>query len=195
MSLLPNVSEVTGLASVLAPGLIILGIRNRVIGGALPDYKDRLIAYALVSAAYFAGIAPLFHINWGLKLPTYLWGGLQYLLLPVALGIVAAYVYQYELAYRIARWAGLEFAHPVPAAWDFTFARMPAGTFVLVTVGDGSQVAGRMGKLSFASSSREERDLLLEEVWQAAEQGAWERLEPSRSILICSHDIRYVEIF
>lgn len=46
MGLLPNMTELAGIAAALAPGMIILGVRSRAIVGIAVDYKDRLLAYA-----------------------------------------------------------------------------------------------------------------------------------------------------
>jgi hypothetical protein len=96
---------------------------------------------------------------------------------------------------RLANIAGLGLAHPTAAAWDYAFGNIRTGTFVLITLNDGSEVAGLIGASSFASSSREERDLLLEQVWSIDAQGKWNQATPARSILLCGKDIRHVEIF
>ena len=159
MAELPTPIQVVDLVSLLAPGLIISAIRVRAVTVAVPDFKERLLSYGLISVGYFAAITPLFHVKSGAALAPWLWSFLQYFLIPCIIGIALAYAYQGELSYRIAGWAKLHLAHHLPAAWDYVFEKLPAGTFVLVTLDDGTQIAGRMNARSFAASSREERDL------------------------------------
>lgn len=187
--------KLKALASVLAPGLIILTIRASVQAGAKPDLKDRLLHYAALSSIYYAVAWPVFHWPGGVLLPPALWTLLQYVIAPTAIGVLLAYESNGQWLRRLALRLGLELVHPVPTAWDFAFSGMRRGTFVLVTLDNDSQIAGLLGSASFASSSREERDLLVERVWEIDGQGAWTESSPARSILLCGKDIRYVEIF
>lgn len=194
MADLPTATDIIQLVGVLTPGLIISSIRVRAITGTAPDIKDRLFAYGVISVGYLAAVTPLFHVPWGIGLAPWAWNLLQYFLLPVLFGIAAAYAYQWRLSYRIADFAGLHLAHHLPASWDYAFEGLPEGLFILVTLNDGSQVAGRWNRGSFASSSKEERDLLLAELWQVGEGSApWSQVRPARSILISGKDIRYIE--
>jgi len=194
MAELPAPAQITNLASLLAPGLIISTIRLRAITGSVPDFKDRIFSYGLISTAYFAAATPLFHVDRGVELPGWIWSFLQYFALPVLIGIAAAYVYQHRLSYRLAEKANLHLAHHLPASWDYAFEGLPESSFLLVTLQDGTQVAGRWAKGSFASSSPSERDLLIHEMWQVGSgDEAWTPLNPRRSILICNKDVRFVE--
>lgn len=195
MADLPTALEITSLASLLAPGLLISTIRDRAILGSTPDIKERLISYGIISVGYFAAISPLFDIKSGLSLPPWLWSFLQYFAIPVGLGIVLAYVHQWRWSYRIAARFGLRLAHHIPAAWDYLFESIPAGTFVLVRLTDGSEIPGRMGPDSFASSSKEERDLLIDELYEIGDDGTWNPVNPSRHILLCGNDIQHIEVY
>jgi hypothetical protein len=192
---LPEPSNIRELISLLAPGFILLWMRSRVFAGPTPSIQERLISYALASGGYFAAVSPLFFVSSGQPLPSWLWNLLHYFGVPLVIGVLIAHAEQWGWQYKVADWLGLKFSHHIPAAWDFTFSRVNASTFVLVTMGDGSQIAGLMSDASFASSSRDERDLLLEEVFVVTEKGPWKPAEPSRSILICGKDIRVIEIF
>ena len=195
MAELLNPKQITDLLTLLTPGLIIVTIRTRAISGTYPDYKDRLIAFGLVSVFYFAVVAPFFHVLGGVMVPNWLWKLLQYFIVPAVMGILLAYEYQHKILYRIADAVGLSLAHHLPAAWDYAFEALPAGTFILVTLADGTAIPGKMTRNSFASSSKEERDLLVEELWSISAEGNWTRVEPPRSILICGKDIKLVEIY
>ena len=194
MAGIPTVAEITSLASLLAPGLIISTIRARAMTGLIPDLKDRIITYGVISVGYFAAVTPLFHVDAGPELPRWLWSFLQYFFSPVLIGIAAAYAFQYKVSYRIASAARLHLVHHLPAAWDYAFQGLPDSTYLLVTLQDSTQIAGKWAAGSFASSNSEERDLLLSEMWQTGVGDEhWSPLTPPRAILICGKDIRHVE--
>ncbi|MES2443517.1 MAG: DUF6338 family protein [Pseudomonadota bacterium] len=195
MADLPTALEITSLVSLLAPGLIISTIRDRAITGSTPDIKERLISYGIISVGYFAAVSPLFHVSAGVTLPRWLWSFLQFFSIPVLVGIALAYIYQWKWSYRIADKFGLRLAHHIPAAWDYLFGSIPAGTFVLVKLKDGTEVPGRMGPNAFASSSKEERDLLIDELYEIDGAGTWLPVSPPRHILLCGNDIRHIEVY
>lgn len=195
MADLPTAMEITSLASLLAPGLIISTIRNRAITGSTPDIKERIVSYGVISVGYFAAVSPLFHVRDGVRLPVWFWMFLQYFGVPVCAGIVLAYLYQWRWSYRLAARFGLKLAHHIPAAWDYLFESIPAGTFILVKLTDGTEIPGRMGPDAFASSSKEERDLLIDELYEIDSQGAWNPVNPPRHILLCGKDIRHIEVY
>ena len=192
---IPSASELTSLASLLAPGFIILGIRARFKEGPIPELKDKVLSYAVASTAYYAAASPLFHANNGLLIPPWLWQLIQFFALPVLVGTIIVFVDQSEVFYKWSSKFGLKLTHHIPAAWDFAFSKIRKGTYVLVKLNDGTRYAGVMGRMSFASSASAERDLFIEEVWSVEKQGSWKVVEPRRSVLLCGKDIRWVEIF
>lgn len=194
MSDLPSASAIKDLVSLFAPGMIILWVRSRVQAGPKLDLQERIVAYAIASTAYFAAISPFFFIDSGCTIPAWLWSLLHYAAIPLALGWAVAAMSQRGWEYSVADRLGLKFAHDVPTAWDFTFHNLQPDVYLLVTLKDGSQIAGRWTKGSFASSSREERDLLLGELWDVSDAGTWTAISPSRSALLCGADIHYIEI-
>lgn len=191
MAELPSSSEIARLAAVLAPGIVILGIRSRFREGPPVELKDSLVAYAVTSAAYYAVAFPLFHADGGLILWAWLWRLLQFFALPVLIGFGVVAFDQRGWLYKIAKRLNLRLTHHIPAAWDYAFSSLRTGTYVLVKLTDGTQYAGKMGKQSFEA----ERDLYIEEVWSVPEQGSWTIVQPKRSVLLCGKDIRWVEVF
>ncbi len=191
---IPSAANIKEIVSLFAPGMLLLWTNSRIKAGPTPELQDRLIGYAVASTAYFAAVSPLFYVSNGLQLPNWLWTVLHYALVPILLGIGLAFASQREWEYKIARLLGLNFSHHIPAAWDYTFSQMPEASYILATLKDGSQVGGLFGTSSFASSSKDERDLLIEDVW-TVEQKEWKQADPSRSVLLCGADINYIEIF
>lgn len=101
---------------------------------------------------------------------------------------------QRELFYRVCSYYGIDVAHHVPTAWDWTFKAKRAPGYVSVTLKDGTRYHGTWTDKSFASSSDKERDLYLDQEWSVDEHGAWTELDPRRSVLICSKEVSAIEI-
>lgn len=188
-------SELKDLVAALAPGLIILGIRQRFVAGAAPSLQERAISYAAVSAVYYA----IFHPSISflqLRLDTGQWlaSAIEYVIMPTLIGAMYGFATSHDLATRFWDRVGIQPVHHVPTAWDYAFSRLQRGTYIIVTLTDGSHVAGLYGGGSFASSSREERDILIDDVWEVKD-GTWSRPAAPKSILLCGKDIRTVELF
>jgi hypothetical protein len=196
MSELGDAKDLPALLALLAPGFIILWFRTRVLEGATPDIKQQLFYFAVVSAAYYGLVAPLFNVAGGVPLQSWLWSLLFYFLVPATIGIAVGLMTQRDWEYVWAEKIGMHFAHRIPTAWDFRFGRLPEGTYLLVTLKDGTTVAGRMGRGSFSASAKDGRDVYISELWDAPDDGGeWTKLEPERGMLICGDDIRHVEFF
>lgn len=190
---LPKADELKSLVSLLAPGLIILWFRQRVTAGPAPKLEERALAYACVSSIYYAAAHPVLQY-WG---PKWHWNPtftifVEYLALPVAIGIAVAVTANRAWTSRLWGAIGLQPVHHIPTAWDYVFSDLDSGQFILVTLTDGSQIAGLFGSGSFASSNEGERDLLIASVWEIAKDG-WTEPTEKRSILLCGKDIKAVE--
>lgn len=192
---LPTPDQILTLLQILTPGILITAIRGRAVTGFAPDLKDRILEFAVISVIYSAIALPIFSFDGGPRIPESIWNLLYSVIVPVLVGVGAAYARAYKLTYKLADLIRLPIAHHLPTAWDYTFESIHAGTFVLVTMKDGTKIPGKMASNSFASSSETERDLLLEEVWEISGRGVWSPANPPRNILICDKDIKFVEIF
>jgi len=191
----PDAKHVSELLQLITPGIIITALRARAISGIAPDLKDKVLEFGIVSVIYGALAGPIFHDPHGQALSPTVWALLYSLAVPFLVGIILAYIVAYRVTYGAAELIRLPLAHHIPTAWDYTFSALPSGAFILVTLSDGTTIPGRMSKNSFASSSGDERDLLIEELWQIDGDKAWTKVEPARSVLICGKDIRLVEVY
>jgi Family of unknown function (DUF6338) len=195
VSSLPPINEIKELVALFAPGMIILWPMTRVRVGPLPEFRERVVAFAVASTAYFSAVSPLFYVDGGVRLPSWAWAILHYFAAPLLIGWAVAFVMQKGWDYRVAKLLKLEFFHHIPAAWDFKFSNVKENTYVLATLKDGSRVGGVMSGDSFASSSKEERDLLIGEVWEVDNENVWKRADPLRSALLVGNEIHYIEFF
>lgn len=85
--------------------------------------------------------------------------------------------------------------HPTAKPWDYVFAqRKPY--WVIVTLKDGKQFAGKYDAASFASSAPAPEQLYLEEAWVLNTDGGFERQRnETAGIIIMSSEIITVEFF
>ena len=85
--------------------------------------------------------------------------------------------------------------HPISRTWDYVFSkRLPY--WLVVTLKDGKQIAGRYDSLSFASSAPAPEHIYLEETWEINADGGFERPRAdSGGILILSTEIVTIEFF
>jgi hypothetical protein len=180
----------------LAPGLVILGIRQWFVAAPPPRLEDRAIAYASVSIVYYAVTQPLIAI---IKLTALIgpWptNALEYVVVPALIGFVVGIATIKDLPDRFWSLFNITLVHHAPTAWDYAFTRLRTPPFVLVTLADNSKVGGYYDKGSFAASLSGERDLLINELWMTPEDDHWTQVTPVRSILLCGRDIRFVEFF
>jgi Family of unknown function (DUF6338) len=189
---IPSAAELTSLASLLSPGVIILWVRGRFKDTIPPKIGDQLISFALISVAYSAAVYPLFHAESGLHLPEWLWRFLISFLVPLIIAILVIFFDRSEQFYKLTQKFGLRPAHHEPTAWDYAYRnRQPS--YVLVHLTDGTSVAGTWDDGAFASSTAGDRDLLVSRLWKVEKNGSWTVVEPARAMLICGGSIRMVE--
>jgi hypothetical protein len=112
---------------------------------------------------------------------------------PLFLGLIFGLANQQQLVEQGLAILGFRTLSGFPSAWDYKFGQINEPLWVLVTLKDGDQVAGRFGKNSFASSDLSERDLYLESVYQLSEDNPWQRVTETSGILIKAEEIRYIE--
>lgn len=84
---------------------------------------------------------------------------------------------------------------PIPTGWDWKFYQLEDGVYLIVTLNDGSQVAGYFGAQSLASDDSKERDIYIEKVYEIGRNGRWRLRERTDGILLKASEIRFIEFF
>ena len=113
---------------------------------------------------------------------------------PIAFGVATGLLSQRATVRRLLARYGIYTVHPVPTAWDYIFSHS-AGSWVLVTLADGSTVAGVFSARSFASSDPSERELFLEQLYKVEDDGPWQPAPMNRGVWIRGEAIRAIEFF
>lgn len=84
--------------------------------------------------------------------------------------------------------------HPIGKPWDYVFSKRE-WYWTIVTLKDGSKVAGKYGSKSFSSSNPESEQIYLEEAWLLNSDGGFERPTSQTKGIIIVSDIQTVELF
>lgn len=113
---------------------------------------------------------------------------------PILLGLILGKQSSKGWIRRFLMRLGINTIHPIPSAWDFFFSTTPP-VWMLVTLKDGSQVAGLFGSRSFASSDQDERDLYIEEMYKIGTDAPWEKVQSTRGIFITGSEIKHIEFW
>jgi hypothetical protein len=85
--------------------------------------------------------------------------------------------------------------HPIEKPWDYVFSQN-LSYWIIVTLKDGTQLAGKYADESFTSSSPSSEQIYLEESWKLNKDGGFKRMHSeSNGVLIVTSEISYLEFF
>jgi hypothetical protein len=85
--------------------------------------------------------------------------------------------------------------HPTSKPWDFVFSQRQ-WYWVIVTLKDGSKIAGKYAGKSFSSSNPAKEQLYLEEAWELNDDGGFERSRNNTAgVIILADEVSTVELF
>lgn len=177
----------------IVPGFLIRAVRSQFVieqDRTGVDQFVRLLAYSSINNALF-GWAIYLAISYetAYSLRVIIWT-LCILVAPIIIGFISGIASQKEWLYRLLRSMGLNPIHVVPNAWDYKFAHA-GGEWVVVTLKNDTIFRGWWAGASFASSDAKERDILIEQVFEADGSHPWK--DTGRSVLIACGEIRSIE--
>ncbi len=179
----------------LVPGMIILFVRSQFVPGRL-NTPHPILSYLAVSSVYYAlvllVINPVPYFQGPDQGNPWVWLLLVFLF-PGISGLLLGLNIQGDWTRRFIRGLGLNPVHVIPSAWDWKFGNMEE-QWVLVTLKDGTQVAGFCGENSFASSDPAERDIYIQWMYEIDEDGNW-FFEEEKGILISAGEIETVKFW
>ena len=182
----------------VAPGFLIVYFRSLFVRRIEASFRDNLLLYVVLSVLYGFVTVPIW-----LAVRTWPSGGfwiwltwlVALVLVPVASGIAFGLGVQRGWIRTLLRRIGLTPLSPYRTGWDWAFSQTRTSTYLLVTMEDGSQVAGLFSGNSLAASDLAQRDLFLEQTLEIDADGDWSPKQPGQSILISGKAIKYVEFF
>lgn len=160
-----------------------------------------ILRFLTLSAVNYAAWSWLIYlvIFGGFFQSSVLWSSIAWLWIilvgPILIGVVGAIANQKNWLGKLLNRFGLKPIHVTPSSWDWRFGTMIRPHWILVTMKDGSSVAGWFGSGSFASSDPAERDLYIEQVFEIGESGTWTIGPKSKGILLSGSEVKYAEIW
>jgi hypothetical protein len=194
---LNSIQDIQLLFAYLLPGFLIAFVFSRFFAAKPRGLTESLINYLVLTAIYYSLTYPISGLIFGEGFdPKNPYTVLIFFILgPILFGLLLGTLNRQNAFYRLLQRLGIRMVHPVPSAWDWRFYNIKAGTFVLITLQDGSKVGGRFGLESFASSDSAERDFYLDEIWNIDEDGEWTELEEKKGVLLAAREIKYIEFW
>ncbi len=179
----------------LVPGLIIIYVRAQFLTGRVAPHKDLLLTYFTLSIIYLAlmdaGLVILSGTSVPLHEQTRYW-------LPILL--FGAFIFGGLIGLNAAtgttrRWLRrikVYLPHAFDSAWDWKFSRFPE-SLVMLTLKDGSRVAGWCDAHSFMGSDPKDRDIYISQVYEVDAAGNWHLKTVGKSIYIAANEVRTIE--
>jgi hypothetical protein len=186
--------------SVLVPGFIYAGVMSAFVPTRAQKEKELLLLRYLTATAFnYAICSPLIYLLvFGMVLPQHpvgqalCWFFIIFIA-PVILAMVRARIVQRDGLGWLFRALGLRSISPIPTGWDWIFSTTDP-CYVLITLIDGTEIAGYFGRRSMASSDPERKDIYIERVYTVpAEGGVWQEVERSLGMHVNGSQIAYIE--
>lgn len=188
------------IVAVFVPGFIY----NAVLLNFVPLRQNKeteliLLRFLTITAISYAVSSPLIYLlifkqfcQYQPVLQAFLWFFIIFLV-PIILALIHAKIIQKDGLGWLYRWLDLRPINPVPTGWDWIFSRT-SPCYLLVTLTDGTEIAGYFGTQSMASSDPERRDIYLEMVYTIPEDGGpWQEVDRSLGMYIANTQISSIE--
>lgn len=196
---LDNFSDVYFVVSVLVPGFIYSGVVSNFV--SLRPHKEKetlLLRYLTATAFNYAICSPLIYFlvsGYFIAHPigqAITWFFIVFII-PVLMAVIRAMSIQYDWLRWLYRGLRLRTISPIPTGWDWIFSTTDP-CFVLVTLTDGTEIAGYFGTRSMASSDPERKDIYLGMVYKVPSDGCpWTPVQNSLGMHIDGSQIAYIE--
>lgn len=186
--------------SFVVPGFILYSVIASIVPRKTEEKELSLLRYLILSCVNYAVWSWLIYLLFKLDFFTQhpirsaLAWSLIIFLSPVVLGLLFGKLSSIDWSRKLLAHFGLVPIHPIPTAWDYLFSKTEP-VWLLVTMKDGSQIAGFFGGTSFASSDPSERDLYIQEVYKVIQDGPWQKIPDNKGILIKAEEIKHLEFW
>jgi hypothetical protein len=183
----------------VVPGAFITLFRSYAIRGSFPTVgKDDFAVFALGSVIYYF-IVRLFSVDTNFVDTTASdWRTFAIIILiPAVVGFLLGMLEVRDLIGRFIRSVGIPIPAPDATAWEALFRDMPADAVLLVTLKNGSVVAGRWvpgRRGSAASSDNKTMDLYLGQVGAIKRGRTYVPFHPRRGMYVAAGEIRFIEV-
>jgi hypothetical protein len=195
---LENLPDLYFVLAVFVPGFIYNGVLRQFVPLYESTQKETILIKLLTATAVnYALCLPLIYIGYhsdfvGFNGRLAIWVFVV-LVAPTMMALVRAHFVQQDDLGWLFRVLRLRPISPIPTGWDWIFGRT-GPCFVLITLTDGTEIAGYFGPNSMASSDPGRKDIYIEKVYRVPDDGtAWTEVSGSLGMHIDGSQISYVE--
>lgn len=197
---LEDFSNLYFVVSVLVPGFIYAGVMSTFVPARAHKEKELLLLRYLTATAFnFAICSPLIYLLvFGVIFPrnavaqALCWFFIIFIA-PVILAMVRARIVQRDSLGWLFGLLGLRSISPIPTGWDWIFGTTEP-CYVLITLTEGTEIAGYFGRRSMASSDPDRKDIYIERVYTVpTDGGSWQEVDRSLGMHVNGSQIAYIE--
>jgi hypothetical protein len=112
--------------------------------------------------------------------------------MPVILALLVAKLLQKNIILHVAKLLGLPYVNHILTGWDKRFGNMKS-CYMVVTLKDGTEVAGYFGDNSLSSSLLEHKDIYLQKTYTLSDKGVWTEVDETDGLWINGEEIAFIE--
>ena len=196
---LESTSDLYLILAVLVPGFIYNGVLSHFVPLHQNSEKALVLLRLLTATAFnYALCSPLIYLLATNALfphhalPQGVTWFLIIFVVPVLLGLARASIIQQDRGLWFYKLVRLRPINPIPTGWDWIFGRTEP-CYVLITLTDGTEIAGYFGPRSMASSDSGRKDIFIEKVYDVPADGsAWKELEGTLGMHVDGAQISYI---
>lgn len=160
-----SVTDIFFIIAAFVPGFIFYAALSHFVPHREMKFKEQfLLRLFMGSALNYAVCSPVMYLLLVGEIfkdspigAAILWG-IIIVVVPTVLGLVGAAFCQKGWIYPLASLLRLRPINPIPTGWDWQFGRIEP-CFLLVTLRNGTQLAGYFGESSIASSNPDNKDI------------------------------------
>jgi hypothetical protein len=192
---LPKDFSFWAVVAYLLPGLVMVQARSLAARTELESVtKESIITYVIFTVLYDLllwanGFALQTQASISNLEPSTL---IRYVVInPAALGFVFGLAERLAIIWRLLLPLGVNAPLPIKSVWLEIFSRQVVGTYVIVTLKDGTMFHSMVTEDSRFSSNAGSTDIYLGQVYSVPD---WEPANPRRSVYISGDEIRSIEV-
>lgn len=163
-----NITDILLVICLFVPGFIFTSTLSNFFPQREKKSKElTLLSLLIASAANYTLLSPLIYYLMSDSPTAWIYFPSWIFIIfctPIIFALITAKILQKNVISNLAKLLNLPFRSHHPTGWDHKFAQLKY-CYLLISLKDGTQVAGYFGDKSLASSIPEHKDIYLEETY------------------------------
>lgn len=178
----------------IVPGFIIDGLISTFIPPKKKNEGLHFLTFLTYSVLHCAIWSWLYILIWDIRDDNIklflLLLCLTALLTSFILGLIIGLFKKYALLRKMLNKLHCNISHDIEDAWDYIFSQQKA-SYVVILLNDDKEIYGWYGDKSFSSSTSEERDIFIEEIYDKN----WNLIENCTGLYISKEQIKTINFY